>query len=73
MRRCLRSVVDLRLFYWACGKSLSGLGGFFNVEICLEKWRRRADFDKIVSRGTLIIENEKSVFYNFDGFLRFLL
>ena len=37
------------------------------------KWWKRADFDKIVSRGTLIIENEKSVFYNFDGFLVILL
>ena len=37
------------------------------------KWWKRADFDKIVSRGTLIIENEKSVFYNFGGFLVILL
>ena len=38
-----------------------------------DKWWKRVDFDKIVSRGTLIIENEKSVFYNFGGFLVILL
>ena len=71
---------DLRRFWrvltanglWLCAAVLVYCG-MYGDDLMETKWWKRTDFDKIVSRGTLIIENEKSVFYNFGGFLVILL